>query len=246
MPRPSILVRFATAALAALLLGAGPALAAKHQDRDAEAFVQDISDKGIAIIDQATWSTDRKRTEFRNLMSRHIAFRFFGRSALGPFARVPSTEQFNAYVELLKDYAAYAMQSQLNEYVGKKVRVLSSKVKESGRLAYVAVESEVFDRASGRIEGSANWLLIRQPRKAEHSAASGDGATPAAFQTAAGSTYGYKVFDLTLQTAGESASFSLLQTQRDEFTAILSRNNRDFDELLEYIRIQIKKIQESK
>lgn len=246
MPRLSTSIRFAIAALAALLLGAGPAPAARHEDRSAEAYIQDISDRGIAVIDEAAWSTDRKRAEFRNLMSRHIAFRIFGRSALGPFAKVPSAAQFDSYVELLKDYAAYAMQSQLNEYVGKKIRVLSSKVKESGRLAYVAVESEVFDRDSGRIEGSANWLLIRRPRKAAHSALRGGSAAPAAFEATAGSVYEYKVFDLTLQTAGESASYSLLQTQRDEFTTILSRNNRDFDELLGYIRIQIKKIQESK
>lgn len=217
-----------------------PSHAATHEDRQAEQFVQMIADRGFVIIDNTQWTPHQKRQQFRNLMAEHISFRFFGRSALGPFARVPNEAQFNAYVELLKDYAAYAMQSQLNEYTGQALRVLSSRVKASGRLAYVSVDSEVFNRANGRIEGTAKWVLIRRLDGGKSSEAGEDNVTPAEAENGT-----YKVYDLVLQTAGESASFSLLQTQRDEFTAILSKNQRNFDALLDHITEQIRKIRES-
>lgn len=221
-----------------------PSHAAKHEDRQAEQFIQKIAGEGFEIIDNQNWTADKKRERFRHLMSRHIAFRFFGRSALGPYARIPSRQQFNAYVELLKEYAAYAMQSQLNEYTGQAIRVLSSRVKDSGRHAYVSVDSEVYNRSSGRVEGTAKWVLIRRLDQESRS----DGASSGSIQKAEASAGGgaqYKVYDLVLQTAGESASFSLLQTQRDEFTAILTRNQRKFDALLRHIKEQIRKIQES-
>ncbi|MFP3943430.1 MAG: phospholipid-binding protein MlaC [Alphaproteobacteria bacterium] len=220
-----------------------PSQAAKHEDRHAEQFVQTIAGQGFEIIDNPNWSADQKRQRFRKLMGQHIAFRLFGRSALGPYARIPSKQQFGAYVDLLKEYAAYAMQSQLNEYKGQAIRVLSSRVKDSGRLSYVSVNSEVYDRASGKVEGTAKWLLIRRLDQRS----SGDAASLGGMRKTEASTGGdaqYKVYDLVLQTAGESASFSLLQTQRDEFTAILSRHQRQFDALLAHIKEQIRKIQE--
>lgn len=223
----------------------GAAYAEPHQDRAAEQFVQEIASEGIAIIDNTEWTVNQKRERFRDLMGKHIAFRFFGRSALGPFARVPSEEQFKRYVELLQDYAAYSMQSQLNEYVGQAVRVLSSRVKDSGRLAYVSVSSEVYDRASGNIEGTARWVLIRRLNEKTRSESSTGAMKKAEATVAEGGNAQYKVYDLVLQTAGESASFSLLQTQRDEFTAILTKNRRNFEALLDHIREQIRKIRES-
>jgi len=50
----------------------------------------------------------------------------------------------------------------------------------------------------------------------------------------------YRVYDLTVETPDENGTFSLLQTQREEFNSVLSSNGGRIGLLLDYLRDRIR------
>jgi hypothetical protein len=46
----------------------------------------------------------------------------------------------------------------------------------------------------------------------------------------------YKMFDVQVQSTDGSASFSMLTTQRDEFTQVLNQNGGNMSGLIAYLR----------
>jgi len=218
------MMKLLTAALAlrtlvpALLLGLVLAPAAfAERDAKAEAFIDALSDKAIALLEDEALSEAEKTEQFRELLLANVDLRRFGRSALGQFSRLPTEAQFETYLELLGAYASATFQAQLGAYDGQRVDITGSRVRpQQGRLDYVTVDADVFSKSDEKL-GAITFVLIR-----------GDGQ--------------YKIFDVTLITPEESGTFSLLTTQRDEFTAVLNQNNRDFEALLAFLRSRVEEI----
>jgi len=185
---------------------------ANAQDRDtnAEAWVQEIADDATAMLSDPETSALEAAGEFHNLLSEKAAMRNFGRSALGAYSRTIGDDDFDQFVALLEQYGAGVVQGRFSEYAGQSIMVRTSTVDERENFAYVGVESDIL-RANGSRQASVRWLLLRR----------GDA---------------YRIYDITVETLDETATFSLLQTQREEFQSVLRSNGDDFDALFEYLR----------
>lgn len=210
---------WAIGGFAFLLAFVTPGLAmapADAADRDlaAETWVQEIANNAAEIMSHPGTTSDQVVAEFETLITEHAALGSFGRSALGAYSRTISEADFDKYVALLGQYATSVVQSRFSEYSGQSILVTGSSVDERDSFAYVNVNSDVLDQ-NGDVQASVHWLLIRRD---------GD----------------YRVYDITVETTDESASFSLLQTQREEFNSILSSNGRDINALLDYLRQRIR------
>ncbi len=204
--------------LAFFLVLAGPVFAmpaAMAADRDlaAEAWVQDLANEATAVLGDPATDADDIAAEFQGLLVEHAAMRNFGRSALGAYSRTISDSDFDRFVALLEQYGTSVVQSRFSEYSGQSILVTGSAVDVRTNFAYVSVDSDVLN-VHGNVQASVRWLLIR--RGAE-----------------------YRVYDLTVETTDETATFSLLQTQREEFNSVLTSNGGRFEALFDYLRAHI-------
>ena len=210
---------WATGGLFFLLAFATPGLAmapADAADRDlaAETWVQDIANNAAEIMSDPGTTSDQIVSEFEDLIVNNAALGSFGRSALGAYSRTISEADFDIYVALLGQYATSVVQGRFSEYSGQTILVTGSSVDARENFAYVNVNSDVLS-AEGDVQATVRWLLIRRNDQ-------------------------YRVYDITVETTDESASFSLLQTQREEFNSVLSGNAGNFDALFDYLRQRIR------
>lgn len=185
-----------------------------QEDTAAEAWVQDLADHAISIMSNPASTEADIVTEFQTLLVEHAALRQFGRSALGTYARDITDEEFEQYVELLEQYASSVVRSRLDQYSGETLTVAGSSVNERSNFAYVSVDSNITNVDGEHLAG-VRWLLIR--REGE-----------------------YRVYDITVEAPAETGTFSLLQTQREEYTSIITQNNGRICALLRYLRDRIR------
>jgi len=183
------------------------------QDTNGETFVQTLADEATGILNDESMNDTVLVAEFQNMFIQKTAIRQFGRSALGPYSRVATDEEFDQYIELLEQYATSIVASNLSEYSGERIVVNGSTVEERSSYAYVNVDSDVMSRNGDKIAG-VRWLLIR--REGE-----------------------YRLYDITVEAPAEEGTFSLLQMQREEFGSIISNNGDRIRPLLRYLRTRI-------
>ncbi|NWG47334.1 MAG: ABC transporter substrate-binding protein [Alphaproteobacteria bacterium] len=214
--RPDRAVRRRTAL--ALLLGlvlalpfARPAMA---DPKAAESFIEDLALRVLNILNDTTIDETTRASRFSDVFLSNIALKSFGRSALGPYARVATPEELEAYYDLLEVYAVQTMQIRLGQFADSTVVVTSATEKAQGETTYTFVESDVREPGGTR-EAGVTWVLISQ-----------DGSS-------------FKIYDINVVTPGESGSFSLLETQRAEFTSVIANNGRKISALLDFLRTEI-------
>ncbi len=200
----------AIAVAVALMLSAS----ASAQDSTAEAWVQGIANQATAILNDPENSTDDLAAEFQTLIVENTAMRNFGRSALGAYSRVITDDEFEQFIELIEQYATSVMRGRFEEYSGESMIVTGSSVDLREGFAYVNVESDVLS-AEGEHLASVRWLLIRH----------GDQ---------------FRIYDLIVETPDEAGTFSLLQTQREEFNSIITSHGGRIAPLLRYLRDRIR------
>ena len=211
------LVAFAPllAAFLALTLLVTPAAAGP--DPAAEAFISDLADEVISTLEDPNVGTDARNEKFRKLFLDNTAIRVFGRSALGKYARLPSKEEYETYYGLLKDYAVQTMQLRLKDYTnGTRFEIKGSELQERPKVSRAYVDSDVIGD-DGEKKASVRWVLLKS------------------------ATSPYKIYDVSVTTPSEGGTFSLLETQRSEFVAVLDNNGRKISALLGFLRQQIDK-----
>ncbi len=190
---------------------AGQAIA---RDSDGEVFVQNLANEATMVLSDGSLSPDQVANQFQTVITENTALRQFGRSALGPYSRVVTDDEFDQYIELLEQYAASVIRSRFDEYSGEQIQVKDSSVDDRENYSWVSVNSDVMSQGGEYIAG-VQWTLIRR-----------DGA--------------YRVYDITLQAPAEEGTFSLLQTQREEFGSIIANNGDSVGPLLGYLRDRIR------
>jgi len=204
------------ALLLAFAAPVGAMTSASGADRDlaGESWVQDLANQATAMLGNPDTTEEVVAAEFQDLLVEHAALRNFGRSTLGAYTRVISDEDFDRFVALLEQYGTSVVRGRFSEYSGQTIVVTGSSVDTRENFAYVNVNSDVLDQF-GDVQASVRWLLIRRGQD-------------------------YRVYDLTVETIDETATFSLLQTQREEFNSVLSGNGGRIEALLDYLRQRIR------
>ncbi len=190
------------------LFAAVPARA--DTDGDAEAFITMLADETLAVMSDPERSPADKKGAFRTLLVQNTAIDRFGRSALGQYSRLPTDAEFAEYVDALEDYAVMLLFARFSLFVDHTIDVTGSQVLERRTTTYVVVPTDVRDPTRSPV-ATVQWILLREDD-------------------------GYKIFDIRVQTPSESATFSLLSTQRDEFTQTLRTNGRDMSALIQFLR----------
>jgi ABC-type transporter MlaC component len=206
----------AFAAVLALVMMSANALAQRASDPAAERFVQELANESLNILSDAALSRNERAKRFQALFLENTALRAFGRSALGRYSRVVTDAQFEEYLTLLEDYAILIIRSRLDDYSGETVSIDSSQVDERPSITYVSVDGRVINQEN-KLLARITLVLIRSRDQ-------------------------YRLFDLRVTTPGESGTFSLLATQRDEFDSVITNNRRDINALLNHLRRQIEKM----
>ncbi len=182
-------------------------------DPKAERFIADLAEKTLGAISDPSLDQEGRQSAFRRLLVGNTDIEKFGRSALGRYSRLPTQEQFALYLDVLEDYAVAILTSRFALFSDHQITVLGSQVKQGRRTRYVIVGTDL-SNPEGRQVATIQWVLID------------DGEA-------------YRIFDIVLQAPGETGSFSLLKTQRDEFTQILRANGRDTDKLIADLRKRV-------
>lgn len=214
MVRPSTFGTIFQRAFAALVLLVASSSMALAQDDAAEAWVQDLADRGIGILGDPALSQDDIIAEFQDLLVENAALRQFGRSVLGAYSRDLTDEEFEQYIELLEQYASSVVRSRLDQYSGETLTVTDSTVNERSSFAYVSVDSDVRNVDNEHLAG-VRWLLVRRD---------GD----------------YRVYDITVEAPAEVGTFSLRQTQQEEFTSAITQSDGRARSILRYLRNRIR------
>lgn len=203
------------AAFLAMALFVTPAMAGP--DPDAESFIGKLADEVLTTLDDPNTTTEVRNEKFRKLFLDNTAIRVFGRSALGRYARLATEDELQTYYGLLEDYAVQIMQLRLKDYTaGTKFVVTGSELQERPKVSRAFVESDVIG-ADGEKKAAVRWVLLKS------------------------ATSPYKIYDISVMTPSEGGTFSLLETQRSEFDAVISNNGRKISALLDFLRQQIDK-----
>ena len=197
-------------ALAAVVMAFTARPAAADGDKAAESYISDLAVETLEVLSDPQRSHADKTGAFRRLLVTNTAIERFGRSALGQYSRLPTDSEFDEYVDALEDYAVMLLYSRFSLFADHSIEVTGSEVVERRTTTYVVVPTEVRDPAHSLV-ATVQWILLKEDS-------------------------GYRIFDIRVQTPSESATFSLLSTQRDEFTQILRTNGRDMAALINFLR----------
>lgn len=95
--------------------GAGTQTAAEDP-LGAEAFVRDMADRGIAILNDTTLTQDERDFAFRELLRANFAMHYISRLTLGRHYRTASSQQKAEYRRIFPEYILRLYSSRLTEY----------------------------------------------------------------------------------------------------------------------------------
>lgn len=194
--------------------------AAAAEDKKAEAFIEDLSRRVLNVLGDQSVDEPTRHAQFRTIFLDNIALKLFGRSALGPYARVATDAELAEYYKLLEDYAVETMYIRLQSYARSTIVVLSSDSQARGDVTYSFVDSDIKD-SDGTKTAGMRWVLVSSP------------------------TSPFKLYDINVVTPNESGSFALLETQRAEFNSIITNNGRKVSALLDYLKTETVRIRQT-
>lgn len=199
---------FLTALVAAGMLAATPAIAARNAD--AEAYVQENAAAALRTLGDRTVNTAQRQQTFNQLMARFADMPRIATFVLGRYSGQLRADAAlrSDWMRSFQDYAIAVYETQLDRYNGGAVRVTGSIERTPGR--DVIVMSQITPRGA-RQALPVQWRLLR----------SGDV---------------WRVVDVSLLIDGNE--IWLAQQQQGEFLAALDRNNGDIRALMTEIRGQ--------
>ena len=168
------------------------------KDEAAEAFVNDVSQRAIAIIsDKSATSADREK-EFGELLDEKADMKKIAAFALGQYVRLPTDEQKSEYLDLVRKFIVKVYVTRLSDYHNEKLEITGSQTKGSNQ---ALVDSQI-NFTNGREPVTVTWWLVK------------------------GKDGDYKIFDVNvvgiwLAQEQRSAFTSVIANHNDNFNALL-------------------------
>lgn len=199
--------RFFAALLAAsVMLGAAPAFA----DKAAEDFVAKNATQALLVLGEDASSGERTR-KFGELFDKFADLPRISDFVLGRYARALREDPAlsKRWVEAFRAYALATYEAQLDQYRGSAIKVFpgSQDATKNGRF-YSVVTTEVAGLKGGA-SLTVKWQLLK----------SSEGA--------------FRVVDVALKQGDQI--IWLAQQQRQDFLALLDKNNGDLNALLAFV-----------
>lgn len=183
-----------------LLIAGIWAHAAKAEDAqsmpdEARAFIQDLADRTLDVLDDIHMTQDERDAEFHRLLKEGFEIDYLAKLVLGRHRKTASKDQMARFTELFPDYIIKIYADRLKQYGDERFYVTSTS--PAGKKD-IYVHSEV--TRAGSTPFAADWRVRLI-----------DGE--------------FRIIDIKI------AGISMLQTQRDEFSARI--NNVGMDGLIE-------------
>ena len=112
-----------------LMLGLAPAASPARTSTpggEAEAFIQELADSGVAMLENADYTAAQRETEFRNLVRKGFALEAIGRFAVGRYWRRMDKDQQAEYQEMFSEWLLKNYASRLGGFEGQRIEVVRS------------------------------------------------------------------------------------------------------------------------
>ncbi len=150
----AIVAGFAFAILAAMLV---PSANAAAPGEEAEAFINDLTVSGTAMMEQGDYTDDQRELEFRNIVRKGFALHAIGKFVVGRYWRKMTPDQQNEYQELFSEWLLKAYANRLGGYRGQTLEIVKS-VETDSRYSDIIVSTRVI-RVNGQPPINADWRV---------------------------------------------------------------------------------------
>ncbi len=214
LPRMSKILFAAATAL--ILSQPAPAAAVGRDDKEAEAFIKDFTDKIVLVIANKNRALAKRHNEIHDLLLANVDTNRIGRFMLGRYARKISRDELPTYINLMEDYAMRVFIDRLlltkNAHTARIKILRSTKKGSSGKEAIITSQLTV---KNIKEPIQVRWWLVRDKNNQ------------------------LKIFNIGVE------GFWLAQEQRAAFIALIQKNKGDPKALLNYLRGRIKKAKQN-
>lgn len=126
------------AAVSLMFASVGPALA-DTADKDAEQFVKDLADEGLAILADESLPMDQKKKAFGDLVVNNADIQQIGYFTLAQYKRMATPEQLAEFSDLYMQYTRNFYESRLGGFSGESLKVKGSLVKTDNQVVVLSV-----------------------------------------------------------------------------------------------------------
>lgn len=107
------------------LTSAAVAEDAKHAE--AEGFIQNLTDRGVAFLSDDSLSVEQQKKEFKTILNRDFDLKTIGRFALGRYWKSASAEQRDEYLELFNVMVIDVYSKRFEDYNGQDIKIVGSR-----------------------------------------------------------------------------------------------------------------------
>lgn len=121
-------VRTVSTAFFVLILAAWVASPARAgtPGETAEAFIQELADSGVAMLENVDYTAAQRETEFRNLVRKGFALEAIGRFVVARYWRKMDKDQQAKYQEMFSEWLLMSYASRLGGFEGQRIEVVRS------------------------------------------------------------------------------------------------------------------------
>ena len=100
---------------------------ARAQSGEAEAFVADLGDSAVQVLEDETLTAETAEAQFRDLFQRGFDIPTIARFALGTYWRAATDEEKETYLALFEDLVVITYSRRFGEYSGEQLIVRGSR-----------------------------------------------------------------------------------------------------------------------
>ncbi|MBB35550.1 MAG: toluene tolerance protein [Hirschia sp.] len=191
----------ATTALAVGLTGAAFA------DADSEAFVSNNANEVLSTLNQPSLTDEERVAQFANYMDKFANMDEIARLVLGQYGRDLDPEVKARYTETFRRYALAVYESQLDQFRGEEIKIISSQDRKKRRESIVVTEVQAADQDK--------TLMVLWRLRGEKDADD------------------YRVIDVGLNLDG--SILWLMDNQRQQFEQKLSQSRGDVNVIIDWM-----------
>lgn len=201
-----------------------PALA----DEATEKYVATNAAMAMEALNDSTLNGAERREEFNRLMTKFTDLDYIVLTVLDHYYRRFTEAELKEFTGAFHEYALATYEAQLDKYRGNKITVVSSKdYPESNKTKTFSDVTSVIDLPDTDKDLTVIWRVVEFQPTSRYAEVFGKG---------------YKVTDVALDLEG--GMLWLAQNQKEQFQAVLGRNNGDAKALIEKVREMTKQLNE--
>jgi len=126
---------------------------------DAQAFVRNLADKAISQLTSPSMSQGEREQSFRKLLDEHFDVPAIGRSALGRYWRVATSEEQTEYLSLFEDLVVATYAQRFRDYGGENLDILGASKSTGSEDNAVVVQSQISRNVAKPIR--LDWRVAR-------------------------------------------------------------------------------------